>query len=122
LIRVLELLSTEGFDVGVVLFSVGRLFIGYEILPADEKHWRLIVLAGNLIQVGFFPRNSANSRDNDAYGRNAKLDDFSGVVKSSSDRSSEPKPNSSRAARILLAFSRAGLTNRSISPVKRGAP
>ena len=78
LIRVLELLSTEGFDVGIVLFSAGRLFIGYEILPADEKHWRLIVLAGNLIQVGFFPRNSANSRDNiDAYGRNAKLDDFS---------------------------------------------
>jgi hypothetical protein len=71
-------LLAEGFDVCGVLFSAGRLFIGYEILPADEKYWRLTVLAGNLIQVGFFPWNSANSRDDiNTYGRNTKLDDLS---------------------------------------------
>ena len=73
----LLLLLTECFDVCGVFFSAGRLFIGYEILPADEKHRRLIVLAWNLIQVCFFPRNSANSCDDiDAYGRNAELDYF----------------------------------------------
>ena len=49
LIHTLGLLLTEGFDVCGVLFSACCLFIGYEILPADEKHRRLIVLARNLI-------------------------------------------------------------------------
>ena len=88
------LLLTQGFDVGSVFLSAGRPFVGNEILTADETHRRLSILAGNLTRVGLFPRNSANSCNHvDAYGGNAKLDDFArdGEVVLRQIKRAEPK-------------------------------
>jgi len=52
LIRALGLLLAQSFDVGGVLFSAGRPFVGDEILTANKTKRRPAVLTGGFAIVG----------------------------------------------------------------------